>query len=179
MKHINAKLLLVSSEIEAIAKDSKNPHFKSKYFDINKLLKEVKPVLINHGLLLTQPLKDGRVYSIITDPDSQEFVESWIDMIPEANPQRIGSQISYFRRYTLGSLLSVEAEDDDANLASKPTPPQAPAPKPLTKPQYVKAMASGIEGITATLNAKSITMNDEQRDNLEAQRNLLQTQQEA
>jgi hypothetical protein len=31
----------------------------------------------------------------------------------------MGSAITYYRRYTLQSLLSLQAEDDDANTASK------------------------------------------------------------
>jgi hypothetical protein len=42
-------------------------------------------------------------------------------ILPELNdPQKIGSCITYYRRYTLASLL-LQAEDDDANLASKKT----------------------------------------------------------
>jgi hypothetical protein len=39
--------------------------------------------------------------------------------LPEINdPQKLGSAITYYRRYTLQSLLALQAEDDDANLAS-------------------------------------------------------------
>ena len=43
-------------------KDSTNPFYKSKYFDINKLLEEVKPVLNELGLVLVQALSsiDGK-----------------------------------------------------------------------------------------------------------------------
>jgi hypothetical protein len=43
------------------------------------------------------------------------------------NPQQMGSAITYFRRYTLQSLLSLRAEDDDAQtvpakaVTAKPT----------------------------------------------------------
>jgi len=42
-------------------------------------------------------------------------------------PQQLGSAITYYRRYTLQSLLSLQAEDDDANAASNVKP--APAKK--------------------------------------------------
>jgi hypothetical protein len=51
---IYKKLLEVQKEVGAISKDSKNPFFKSKYFDINQLIEHVQPVLNNKGLLLTQ-----------------------------------------------------------------------------------------------------------------------------
>ena len=45
--------------------------------------------------------------------------------IPEAltDPQKLGSCITYFRRYTLKSLLAIAEGDDDANLAAKPNKP--------------------------------------------------------
>ena len=36
-----------------------------------------------------------------------------------SDPQKMGSMITYYRRYTLQSLLGLQAEDDDANAASK------------------------------------------------------------
>ena len=37
--------------------------------------------------------------------------------LPEMNdPQKLGSCITYYRRYTLASLLGLQAVDDDANL---------------------------------------------------------------
>ncbi len=122
---IYKKLLEVQKEVGAISKDSKNPFFKSKYFDINQLIEHVQPVLNKHGLVLTQPIEDGKVFSIINDIDDFEdgmerfFVSSELPL-PELNdPQKLGSCITYYRRYTLASLLGLQAEDDDANLASK------------------------------------------------------------
>ena len=44
-KNIYQKLAAAKSEIGAISKDSTNPFFKSKYFDINNLLAHVEPIL--------------------------------------------------------------------------------------------------------------------------------------
>jgi hypothetical protein len=46
-----------------------------------------------------------------------EFVESETILPSMNDPQKQGSAITYFRRYALQSLLALEAEDDDANLA--------------------------------------------------------------
>ena len=121
MKTIASKLLNVQGSITGIRKSKTNPHFKSQYFDINQMLEQVLPVLQDNGLILTQPIKEGNVYSIITDVESGEFVDSYLPLPQEANPQKLGSAITYYRRYTLQSLLSLQAEDDDANLASSKT----------------------------------------------------------
>jgi hypothetical protein len=122
---IYKQLLEVQKKVSAISKTSLNPHFKNKYFDINDILREVKPILTESKLVLTQPLKDGLVCSIITDVESGEQVESCLPYnINEVNPQKIGSQLTYYRRYTLSGLISLEGEDDDAELAKKPTESQ-------------------------------------------------------
>ena len=126
-KNIYQKLALAKAEIGAISKDSTNPFFKSKYFDINNLLAHVEPILNEHGLLLLQPIEDGNVMTIIINTDNSEEVRSGIPL-PEFNdPQKLGSAITYYRRYTLASLLALQAEDDDANSAK-------PKPQP-TKPK--------------------------------------------
>ena len=112
------KLAAVKAEVGRISKDSSNPFFKSKYFDVNSLLLHVEPIIQKNGLLLLQPIQDNLVKSIILDTNGFS-IESAI-VLPELNdPQKLGSAITYYRRYTLQSLLALQAEDDDANLASK------------------------------------------------------------
>jgi len=120
---IYKQLLEVQKEVGAISKDSKNPFFKSKYFDINKLIEVVNPVLSKHGLVLLQPIEDNKVYSRLFDAESEKSVESWLELPNLTDPQKIGSAISYYRRYTLSSLLGLQAEDEDGNgLKAKPKP---------------------------------------------------------
>lgn len=130
--------LAVQKEIRPIVKDSTNPHFKNKYFDINTLLAEVKPILNRHGLALTQLLTciDGKIGMItrIMHPDSDTSIEG-TTILPECpDAQKYGSAITYFRRYSLQSLLALEAEDDDGNDAKpKPAAAARPAPIPASK----------------------------------------------
>ena len=119
MKELYKKLAAVKKEIGTISKDSTNPFFKSKYFDINGLLKHVEPLLDEKGLLLLQPIIDGLVCSQIIDVESGDKVESSMKMSELSDPQKMGSMITYYRRYTLQSLLGLQAEDDDGNAASK------------------------------------------------------------
>lgn len=116
---IYTKLLSVKGELGKISKDATNPFFKSKYFDVNGLLEHVEPLLAKHGLLLLQPILTGKVVTEIIDPESGEKVSSEIELPNLQDPQKLGSAITYFRRYTLQSLLGLQAEDDDGNKASK------------------------------------------------------------
>ena len=148
-KNIYQKLAAAKAEIGAISKDSTNPFFKSKYFDINGLLSHVEPILLKNGLICLQPIIESHVVTQIIDIDTEQMINSAIALTDEKDPQKLGSQISYFRRYTLSSLLAIQAEDDDANSAK---------PKPATKPdlkldseQFKKALQymSDVNDITA------------------------------
>ena len=118
------RILKVQEQIGVLGKDSKNPFFKSAYLDLNKLLINVTPLLHKEGLILSQPIRDGSVYSQIIDSKDGTILLSSDIKIPEnlTDPQKLGSCITYFRRYTLKSLLAIAEGDDDANLAAKPEP---------------------------------------------------------
>jgi len=125
MENILKSLSLVKGEVGKLSKDTTNKFFNSKYFDVNQLLEQVEPLLQKNGLLLLQPITGGKVKSIIYHIESGENVESEIDLGAITDPQKVGSAITYYRRYTLQSLLGLQAEDDDANHASqKQTAPE-------------------------------------------------------
>jgi hypothetical protein len=119
-KNIYQKLYEAKQEIGKVAKNAKNPHFKNTYADLNALIDAVEPILLEKGLLLLQPIKDGKVFTVITNVEDATFVESYIDLTPGLTAQALGSQITYFRRYTLSSLMTLQAIDDDGQQASQP-----------------------------------------------------------
>ena len=121
MKDLYKKIAKVKYEIGKISKNKENPFYKSAYFDINALLEHVEPLLEKNGLLLIQPIKDGKVQSYIFDLETNEFEYSEMVLPDIADPQKIGSAITYYRRYTLQSLLGLQADDDDGNKAAKAT----------------------------------------------------------
>lgn len=131
------KLHNAKQSIKKIAKNAKNPHFKNNYADINALIEEVEPILLENRLLLLQPIEDGYVYSRIVDIDSGEICESCMKLPEIQDPQKIGSAVTYYRRYTLQSLLSLQAVDDDANLSSEAVKSQKQG---LTQERFEKAL---------------------------------------
>jgi hypothetical protein len=114
-KNIYQKLAEAKAEIGAISKDSTNPFYKSKYFDINNLLAHVEPILLKNGLLCLQPIINGNVVTQIIDIDTEQMIESSIALTDENDPQRLGSQISYFRRYSCSSILGLNLSQLNLN----------------------------------------------------------------
>jgi len=122
MKELLKALANVKKEVGKLSKTETNPFFKSKYFDVNSLIEQVEPLLEKNGLLLLQPIINNEVKSIIYHCESELSVESSIQLTQFNDPQKLGSAITYYRRYTLQSLLGLQAEDDDANKASTKEP---------------------------------------------------------
>jgi len=122
---IYKKLFEAKKEIGVISKDAKNPFFKSNYLSLNGLLDAVETVLEKHDLVLLQPIVDGKVITRILDIESENETNGTFGVSSEMqlpniqDPQKLGSAITYYRRYTLQSLLGLQAEDDDGNSATK------------------------------------------------------------
>jgi hypothetical protein len=123
---IYAKIHAAKQEIGVVKKNAKNPHFKNTYADLNALIEAVEPILLEKGLILLQPIKDGKVFTQIIDIDNGEMIESSIELTPNLTSQALGSQITYYRRYQISSILLLMADDDDGQKAS--------APQAITKP---------------------------------------------
>ena len=119
-------LVKFNSEVSKIAKDAKNPFFKSDYVTLDKLIEATRPILQENGLVVMQsPLskEDGSIgIQTLLIHESGEFIESEpIFMKPaKANdPQQAGSIISYMRRYSYQAILNLNTgEDDDANKST-------------------------------------------------------------
>lgn len=120
MKTLTDKLLEFQKQISVIKKDAKNPHFKNTYATLKQVLSEVKPILNEVGLLITQPIDERGIGTVITD--GKDSISSFIPIPVGLAPQPLGSAISYFRRYTICSLLALEIDDDDAQLTTTSKP---------------------------------------------------------
>jgi len=115
------RILEVKKKIGNLSKNSENPFFNSKYLSLDDLLNAVEPLMQESGLVLSQPIIGNCVSTQIIDSENGEvLLESSLELPSIANPQKLGGAITYFRRYTLKSLLSIAEKDDDANESSVP-----------------------------------------------------------
>jgi hypothetical protein len=152
MKELLSSLAKVKKEVGSLSKTATNPFFKSKYFDINSLIEQVDPLLDKNGLLLLQPVKDNKVISIIYHVETGDSVFSEMILPNLQDPQKIGSAITYYRRYTLQSLLGLQAEDDDGNKAAKPVVVKKVVPV-LTDETIDSVISKGIETVKSCLES--------------------------
>jgi hypothetical protein len=115
-------LLKFQGQVSKIKKDAKNPHFKSNYASLSKILEETNPVLTECGLVLTQHFDVDVLTTMLCHAESGEFMQSDypINVKDASNPQQLGSALSYARRYGVQSILNLNASDDDGSAAAAP-----------------------------------------------------------
>lgn len=116
------------------SKDGKNPHFKSNYATLEAVIQAVNQGN-QFGLYFTQeityvfhaehavPVPAVRTTVHQINDDNTYVSECPIILQPASlqNPQKLGAAITYLKRYTLQSVYGLPSEDDDGNLASKPS----------------------------------------------------------
>lgn len=128
-----------------LVKGSPNPFFKSHYADLNAIHRVIEKPLLENDLVVTQIMSvlDGKqVLKTRLLHLSGEYIDSDMLLPEEKNPQKIGGLITYFRRYSLVSLLNLSSIDDDGNEASKKaTAKKAPDPDPIISKKRAKVLA--------------------------------------
>jgi hypothetical protein len=139
--------------MSAAKKGESNPFFKSKYADLSAVLEACKESLNENGISILQPhitefnpVTGQEVHFVETHlvHESGEFYSSKTKIVlaKENDPQALGSAISYARRYGLQSLISLPAEDDDAEKAMTRT-----ATKASSKPSGQKFRKKKVEEV--------------------------------
>jgi len=138
-------LSAAQGEFEAVSKDSTNPFFKSRYSSLPTVVKSATPILVKHGLSISQfPGHDDHGHTLTTWllHKSGQFIQDTMRLKPvKDDPQGQGSALTYGRRYSYMAALGLVAdEDDDGNAGSatkakaparpKSAPPKTPTPTP-------------------------------------------------
>ena len=137
LNELAAALAKAQGEIEPAPKDADNPFFKSKYASLPAVREAMRAAFAAHGLSVVQmpevasgPEAVGqlKLRTLLLHSSGQTLdcgvLSADVDL---ANPQKIGSAITYFRRYALAAISQTVAdEDDDANAASQHKPKKKP-----------------------------------------------------
>lgn len=163
LSKIAPDLVKAQAGINGVAKDGNNPIFRSKYITLDSILLAVRPVLSQCNIFLSQSVQNHTESEITVRSTLIHASGEWIanEVSVPVNPiinrdgkvqpvdaHRVGSAITYGRRYSLSALLAIgEASDtdDDGNNASgyqnaiqapqqQKQQPQAPQAKPQKTP---------------------------------------------
>jgi len=115
---IYKKLLAFQKLGITIKKGEKNPHLKNTYANLNEVLGKVTKPLNDLGVVIIQTPRAQGLETVLLDTEDDTTTEGFLPFTEATNPQKIGSNLTYYRRYSLVTMLGLEDEDDDGNKAS-------------------------------------------------------------
>ena len=123
-KGLYKALLKYQQKNITVSRDGINPHFKSKYATLEHINKTVTHPLNECGLLLTQePHTNAEglvtVVTRLVHADTGENISCDPSCSTDGTAQKVGSAITYLRRYGYSLVGLVTDDDDDGNTASE------------------------------------------------------------
>lgn len=163
---LSAAIAKARPNFDAIKKNQTNPFYHKKYSDISELIGATALPLAEQEVTIFQFPgkvigKDVFVTTIVAH-SSGEFIQSIASGPGEQknkdgnkfDMQTVGIAITYLRRYSLGAMLNVAADDDDANgLATNRAEPA----KSVILPTIQQARIDGPKGGALTATGVSST----------------------
>ncbi len=148
IENISKALVAVGKEMTDVKKNSENPFLQSSYADLPAVLQVARPILTKNGITLIQFAEnpDGKP-TVITRllHESGEWMEADLSAkVPEGAAektnfiQKLGSVITYLRRYQVMAMCGMGAEDEDGADADAPsgTDPKAKPGKPVAPKEF-------------------------------------------
>lgn len=103
-------------------KDSTNPFLKSRYADLESVVKASRSALSANGLCVLQIIcegPEGKHLKTRIGHSSGQWMESSVYINPEKKDiQSLGSYITYLRRYSYAAMVGVITSDDDDGESS-------------------------------------------------------------
>jgi hypothetical protein len=122
--HNIAKALLEFHKTNPHAyEDKRNPHFKNTYASLESVIKTVRTAS-QFGLTFTQEMDfEGDITFVRTvmmhSSGATRVSRTKIVSKDPNDPQKMGSAISYAKRYGLQSIFGLPSDDDDGEIANK------------------------------------------------------------
>lgn len=117
-------------------KNAENPYFNSKYADLATVVEALKEPLEKAGLgysFRVDNTLDGSGWMVVitvADIEGDQALMSSFFPIVSTEPQKMGSAITYAKRYLLTTVFNVIAEEDDDGNAAQGNKPALPKKKP-------------------------------------------------
>lgn len=154
-KSLHQKLFEIKSAWIKLQRDTKA--FNYKYATLSQIQEKFWEELQKQKLVIIHYVKDNKVVTLIQDTESTQNVSSEIEMSHDTKAQDKWSEITYYRRYNLLSLLDLEVEDDDGKTAQESKPIQkAKVELPTIQDSNIDALRKLIEA-WKTVNMSDVT----------------------
>jgi hypothetical protein len=137
IKHIAIALMEFQGMTDGVFRGSNNPHFRSKYANLETVIDTARPALQKAGIAFTQTagmITDGNMEmtTMLIHAQTGQWIKSTMQIpLGKRDPQGAGSAQTYAQRYSLMAILGLPPTDDDAEAAidrdhTRPAPDEPP-----------------------------------------------------
>lgn len=156
MKHLLKSLAAFQQEVPVLHKATKGHNYT--YTELSDIVRAINPLMEKHGLGFTQMINSKEtgnyLKTVIFHAESGETIESecFIPLIKMTNMndyQVTGSGITYFRRYSLSSMLGL-VTDKDIDAAGEQIRSEKKENKPGEKQSLSVAQFNKLIGMIRT-----------------------------
>jgi hypothetical protein len=167
-------LAAFQQEVPTIHKGTKG--YGYSYADLPTILTTINPLLKKYGLGFTQLLNGNCINTVVFHCESGATIESSVDVPDDVilkgmnKFQVVGSAITYYRRYSLSSILGL-VTDVDADATGTQVAPKA-VKQLMTDDKFEKAKGCNLDQINKVLSTFKFNK-PQQRKELEEIRDKL------
>lgn len=130
-------------------KSKTNPHFGSKYADLDSVMGACMPALTENGICVIQPVAGEFVNTILIHESGECLGCSVpIKIGAGANPmQAFATAVTYARRYGLMCMAGIAPEDDDGNGCVEIAQPKKATDKEVSRAIDMLKLAPSLDGL--------------------------------
>lgn len=167
-------LAAFQQEVPTIHKGTKG--YGYSYADLPTILTTINPLLKKYGLGFTQLLNGNCINTVVFHCESGATIDSSVDVPDDVilkgmnKFQVVGSAITYYRRYSLSSILGL-VTDVDADATGTQVAPK-PVKQLMTDDKFEKAKGCNLDQINKVLSTFKFNK-PQQRKELEEIRDKL------
>ena len=167
-------LAAFQQEVPTIHKGTKG--YGYSYADLPTILTTINPLLKKYGLGFTQLLNGNCINTVVFHCESGATIQSSVDVPDDVilkgmnKFQVVGSAITYYRRYSLSSILGL-VTDVDADATGTQVAPK-PVKQLMTDDKFEKAKGCNLDQINKVLSTFKFNK-PQQRKELEEIRDKL------
>jgi len=126
-------LIAVQKGLQPAVKDAANPFVHNRYATLNSVMDSCRDALLSNDIWMTQfpvPADPGYLGLVtkLTHAKSGQWQASLaVVPLPKADPQGLGSAMTYARRYSLSAMLGIVMDADDDGTGACEARPTAHA----------------------------------------------------
>ena len=90
----------------------KTPKYTFKYATLANIIDKIKPAMKEAGMGYTQYVDGDKLITKVFAAEDGSHIQSTFALPVSGDPKQVAANMTYFRRYSLTSMLGIAAEED-------------------------------------------------------------------